>query len=177
MYSSNQSDDRIINDLNKLPVLSELIKKQNKTIGYISGCFDLIHIGHINLFRFAKTHVDILFVGIDSDEYIKNAKGLSRPFFEASTRLTQLEELRSVDYVLLLQGNYTPNSKECDSLHRTIISKLKPDILFEGQISCFTHQKIKLAEELQIKFYNSPNDIIYPTSTSLIADAICKNSI
>lgn len=165
-----QTSKQIICDLNSLHILSESIKSQRKKIGYISGCFDIIHIGHINLFRYAKKNVDYLFVGIDNDEYIKKAKGTNRPFFDASVRLAQISELRSVDYVFLLNGNYTPNSNECDLMHKSVINMIKPDIIFEGHIGDFTNRKKKLAEELDIEFYNSPYDIIYPTSTSILAD-------
>lgn len=59
--------------------LTETYKKDNKTIGLVVGSFDVCHLGHLNLFRFAKKHIDILIVGLDHDETIKQTKGSNRP--------------------------------------------------------------------------------------------------
>ena len=43
-------------------------------IGLICGCFDLFHVGHLNILEKAKSNCDYLIVGIVDDEYIKNHK-------------------------------------------------------------------------------------------------------
>ncbi|HEX4275176.1 MAG TPA: adenylyltransferase/cytidyltransferase family protein, partial [Bryobacteraceae bacterium] len=50
-----------------------------KTIVWTSGCFDLLHVGHIRSFRDAKALGDILIVGINSDRSVRAIKGESRP--------------------------------------------------------------------------------------------------
>jgi glycerol-3-phosphate cytidylyltransferase len=44
-------------------------------IGYAPGAFDLLHIGHLDLFRQAKSHCDFLIVGVASDEIVLEYKG------------------------------------------------------------------------------------------------------
>ena len=41
-----------------------------KRIVFTNGCFDLIHLGHVNYFRFAKAQGDVLVVGVNTDESI-----------------------------------------------------------------------------------------------------------
>lgn len=64
-------------------------------IGYASGCFDLFHIGHLNLLRRAKATCDFLIAGVVSDEILTAHKGVT-PVMPLAERL---EIVRSVRYV------------------------------------------------------------------------------
>ena len=46
---------------------------------WTNGCFDILHVGHIELFKYAKSLGGKLFVGIDSDKKVQKDKGLRRP--------------------------------------------------------------------------------------------------
>lgn len=48
-------------------------------IVWVNGCFDVLHIGHIKLLKYAKSLGSFLIVGIDSDDRIKKSKGQYRP--------------------------------------------------------------------------------------------------
>ena len=50
-----------------------------KKVGFVNGCFYIMHVGHLKLIEFCKTHCDYLIVGIDSDRMIQRAKGKDRP--------------------------------------------------------------------------------------------------
>ena len=53
----------------------------DKKIVWTNGCFDILHRGHIEMFKYAKSLGDVLFVGIDSDEKVQKDKGSNRPIF------------------------------------------------------------------------------------------------
>ena len=67
---------------------------------WTSGCFDILHVGHIELFRYAKSLGDKLIVGIDSDERVKLDKGEDRPINKLSDRMSVLSAIKYVDMVL-----------------------------------------------------------------------------
>lgn len=97
-------------------------RKNGKTIVTCNGCFDLIHIGHIEFLEEAKSQGDILIVGINSDDYIKNKKGDNRPIFNEEQRMKVLMALKPVDYVFVFDEE-TPNK---------FLGELKPDVHVNG---------------------------------------------
>lgn len=102
---------------------SILRKKKNKKIVLATGCFDILHSGHIELFREAKTFGDILIVGANSDKSIRKLKGAPRPFVKESKRLLNISSLAMVDFVTSF-GEDTPEQ---------LISELRPDIFIKGR--------------------------------------------
>ena len=66
---------------------------------WINGCFDVLHRGHLELFKFAKSKGDFLIVGIDSDQRVKTLKGSSRPFNNQEDRRFFLESIKYIDHV------------------------------------------------------------------------------
>lgn len=98
---------------------------------WVNGTFDLLHYGHIKLLEFAKTKGDILYVGIDSDERIKQLKGSARPINNQITRLTVLESIRYVDVVYVFDS---------DSGLSNLINHVSPDFLVIG--SDYLNKKI-----------------------------------
>src|SRR3989344_1764884 len=74
-------------------------EKSKKIIVYISGTWDLFHIGHLNAIRTASTLGDELIVGVSTDELIKKYKG-HEPVYPYKDRLEIIESLRYVDRVV-----------------------------------------------------------------------------
>ncbi|MDG2287164.1 MAG: adenylyltransferase/cytidyltransferase family protein [Candidatus Marinimicrobia bacterium] len=70
-----------------------------KKIGYTTGCFDLFHIGHLNILKRARLECDYLIVGVTSDELATSAKNkkLVIPFQE---RMDIVESIKFVDEVV-----------------------------------------------------------------------------
>jgi D-beta-D-heptose 7-phosphate kinase/D-beta-D-heptose 1-phosphate adenosyltransferase len=72
----------------------------NKKIVFTNGCFDLLHSGHISLFKFCKEKGDIVIVGLNSDDSIRRLKGTSRPINKIKTRTDVLESIQYIDYII-----------------------------------------------------------------------------
>jgi rfaE bifunctional protein nucleotidyltransferase chain/domain len=98
------------------------IRKENKTVGFTNGCFDIIHPGHIDFISRAKKQVDFLILGLNSDSSVKAIKGKGRPINDQVFRAKVLSALEDVGSIVIF-NEPTPYQ---------IISFLKPDYLFKG---------------------------------------------
>ena len=67
---------------------------------WVNGCFDILHPGHVELFKVAKSLGDRLIVGVDDDQKVKNDKGSDRPINPLFFRKTMLESIKYIDLVL-----------------------------------------------------------------------------
>ena len=70
------------------------------SIIWVNGCFDVIHRGHIELFKYAKSLGDILVVGIDNDQRVSSSKGESRPINCLDDRMELLKSIKYIDNVV-----------------------------------------------------------------------------
>ncbi len=111
-----------IQPLNKLIKIRKELKRQGETVVFTNGCFDLLHRGHVHLFREAKKLGDVLLVAVNDDASVKKIKGTSRPVFPLEERLEILEAVEDIDYL-------TSFSEETP---QKIIASLLPDILAKG---------------------------------------------
>jgi len=100
----------------------DALKKKKKIVVFTNGCFDIIHAGHVQLFKKARSLGDCLIVAINSDSSLKKLKGPKRPLVGQDKRAFVIAALQSVDYVTVF-GEQTPAE---------ILSVLKPDILVKG---------------------------------------------
>ena len=69
-------------------------------IVWTNGCFDILHRGHIELFRYAKSLGDELVVGIDSDKKVKEDKAKDRPINNLQDRMFMLQSIKYIDKVI-----------------------------------------------------------------------------
>ena len=92
-------------------------------IVWTNGCFDILHRGHMELFRWAHSLGNQLIVGVDSDEKVKKDKGSGRPFNCLNDRVFMIESLRYVDKVISFNTR-----EELENL----IKSIEPDILVVG---------------------------------------------
>jgi len=74
-----------------------------KTV-WTNGCFDVLHRGHFELFKYARSLGDFLVVGIDSDEEVKKDKGPSRPVNTATDRKFALEAIKYINEVVVFSS-------------------------------------------------------------------------
>lgn len=68
------------------------------------GCFDVVHIGHIRLLKYARSLGDELVVSLLADEYVRRAKGDGRPVNPLAVRIEHMRALRFVDHVVMVDG-------------------------------------------------------------------------
>ncbi len=97
-------------------------RQKGEKIVFTNGCFDLIHLGHIEVLARSADLGDRLIIGVNTDISIKNIKGENRPIIEEDSRVKQLAALEFVDAVILFNES-TPNK---------IINYIKPDIITKG---------------------------------------------
>ena len=105
-------------ELEELQEIIDNSRKNNKSIVWTNGCFDLFHLGHKYSLERAKEQGDVLIVGLDSDESVKALKGPTRPIYSQTERAELLSSIEFVDFVTIF-----PVGAVIDYLR-----KLKPDV-------------------------------------------------
>jgi D-beta-D-heptose 7-phosphate kinase/D-beta-D-heptose 1-phosphate adenosyltransferase len=93
-----------------------------RRIVFTNGCFDLIHLGHVKYFQFARAQGDLLVVGVNTDLSIRGLKGPKRPIVNEHDRVEVLEELESIDYLVRFE----------DATPLRLIEAIQPDVLVKG---------------------------------------------
>ncbi|KKQ52961.1 MAG: Bifunctional protein HldE [Candidatus Woesebacteria bacterium GW2011_GWB1_39_10b] len=163
----SRKDANKIKSLDQVASIVNVIRKKGKTIGLITGCFDILHIGHIEFLREAKEHCDILIVGLDNDKTIKLSKGGSRPIYNLKQRSKVMSELISVDYVFSIETVYSFSANEASSVLTKVTEKINPNFLFTNPLSDkFWKEKKFRAKSLGARLINIKKEI--SSSTSII---------
>lgn len=137
-------------DLDKIEITSSTygdlrLDRADKKIVLVGGCFDIVHLGHIEFLEKAKAKGDVLIVLLESDENIKKNKGANRPINNQKDRAIFLTKLKMVDYVVLL-----PEMKN-DREYLEIIKKIKPKIIAVSENDINLEKKIKESKEIGAK--------------------------
>ncbi len=121
---------------------------------WVNGAFDILHIGHIKLLKYAAA-MGHLRVGIDTDDRIKELKGPTRPFNCFKDREEFLLSLRFVDDVV----SFSTEEELIDQ-----IKLYQPDIMVIG--SDYKNRRIIGAEHVgKIVYFNRLDDI---STTSIL---------
>jgi D-beta-D-heptose 7-phosphate kinase/D-beta-D-heptose 1-phosphate adenosyltransferase len=89
---------------------------------FTNGCFDILHVGHIELLKYAKSLGDYLIVGINSDISVRKLKGSTRPINNELNRKSIIDSIKYVDKSIIFNEE-TPLD---------LIKELKPDIIVKG---------------------------------------------
>ena len=98
------------------------LKSEGKRVISTSGCFDILHAGHVQYLREAKARGDILVIMLNSDLSVRTLKGSLRPIVCEEDRAYVLEALEMVDYICIFDEK-TP----CD-----LIQQIQPDAVIKG---------------------------------------------
>ena len=117
----NKLKAKIFNIKNLSQIITEWRLNGDKIV-FTNGCFDLIHLGHLEILARSADLGDKLIVAINSDMSIKKIKGNSRPIIEEDSRAKQLAAIEFIDAVILFNED-TPYN---------LINILKPNVLTKG---------------------------------------------
>lgn len=94
----------------------------NKKIIFSNGCFDILHLGHIDYLSKASDFGDVLIIGLNTDNSVRKLKGNNRPINDEKSRAMILASLQFVTAVILFDED-TPYD---------LIKFVQPDILVKG---------------------------------------------
>ncbi len=117
----NTSQQKII-DQGFLDALLAFWRFKGYKIVFTNGCFDILHLGHIDYLAKARNLGDKLMVGLNTDASVRRIKEENRPINDESSRAMLLASLQFVDAVVLFNED-TPFN---------LIKKVQPDILVKG---------------------------------------------
>ncbi|MFZ4520711.1 MAG: D-glycero-beta-D-manno-heptose 1-phosphate adenylyltransferase [Bacteroidales bacterium] len=96
---------------------------KDKSIVFSNGCFDVLHLGHVEYLAKARDLGDILIVGLNSDDSVHRIKGAHRPVNNEEARAITLAAMTFVDGVVMFDED-TPYE---------LIKLVQPDILVKGK--------------------------------------------
>jgi D-beta-D-heptose 7-phosphate kinase/D-beta-D-heptose 1-phosphate adenosyltransferase len=97
-------------------------RDEGGTVVFTNGCFDILHRGHVDLLRSARSEGDLLVVGLNTDASVRRLKGEGRPLVPEEDRAAVVAALESVDLVVLFDED-TPLA---------LIRELRPEVLVKG---------------------------------------------
>ena len=104
-----------------LPVMT-IWKTVNQKVVFTNGCFDIVHLGHLDYLEKARQLGSKLVIGLNTDDSIKRLKGETRPIIAEVARARMLAALEFVDAVVLFE----------DDTPLELIETLLPDVLTKG---------------------------------------------
>jgi rfaE bifunctional protein nucleotidyltransferase chain/domain len=113
--------DKILN-LEQLRALRSNWKQTNEKVVFTNGCFDIVHLGHIDYLEKAAELGSKLIIGLNTDASVSKLKGAERPINAEYARARMLAALAFVDAVILF----------ADDTPLRLIETLTPDILVKG---------------------------------------------
>ena len=120
--SKKSFEHKICSRLQLIKKLS-LWKQDKLNICFTNGCFDVLHVGHVKYLSEARSHADILVVGVNSDSSVKRLnKGPNRPINNEDSRALLLSALEFVDCVVVFDED-TPD---------LLIQEIIPAVLVKG---------------------------------------------
>lgn len=144
---------KILKSLREVSEITSITKRGHKKVGLVFGAYDVLHMGHINLFRLAKKHVDILIIGLDNDQTIKLSKGKNRPINNYHRRSNFLSEITNVDYIFKIGKVFKHGDIKSSEYFERLYKKIQPTHIFTHSASDnFDKEKQRIAKSLGIKY-------------------------
>lgn len=97
-------------------------RSRGEVVVFSSGCFDLLHVGHVRSLRAARALGRRLVVGLNTDASVRALKGEGRPYFAQEERAEVLASLEMVDWIVFV----------ADTTMDRILDSMRPDIFAKG---------------------------------------------
>src|SRR6478609_2144803 len=116
-----KSENKIKNLDQARRLVADWKSKGNKVV-FTNGCFDLLHLGHVDYLEKARALGDRLVLGLNTDDSVSRFKGPQRPIQDQNSRAHVLAALQFIDLVVFFNEDTPLN----------LISTLVPDILVKG---------------------------------------------
>jgi D-glycero-beta-D-manno-heptose 1-phosphate adenylyltransferase len=132
-------------EMEKLAARTAELRAAGKKVVFTNGCFDLLHVGHVRYLRAARELGDVLAVGINGDDSVRELKGPNRPLNNERDRAELVAALECVDLVTIFPearatrllemvrpaiyakgGDYTPATLNAEE--RAVLEKIGTDI-------------------------------------------------
>ena len=129
--------NRKIVDWHLLGQLANRWRFAGKKIVFTNGCFDILHLGHIDYLSKAADMGDVLIIGINTDASVSGLKGTHRPITDERSRITLVASLQFVSALSFFEQQ-TPLE---------LIEVVRPDVLVKG--ADYTIDKIAGADFVQ----------------------------
>jgi len=111
-----------IKDLTQAKTLVRQWKSEGSKVVFTNGCFDILHLGHVDYLEKARALGDKLVLGLNTDDSVSRFKGPDRPIQDQNSRAHILASLQFIDLVVFFNED-TPQN---------LISELIPDVLVKG---------------------------------------------
>jgi D-beta-D-heptose 7-phosphate kinase / D-beta-D-heptose 1-phosphate adenosyltransferase len=112
----------------KLRTLTRLLpeldarRRLGQRVAFTNGCFDILHMGHVQYLNEARAQADCLVVGLNTDASVRALKGEGRPVNSEDARAAVLAGLGAVDFLVLFD----------DQTPIQLIQAIRPDVLVKG---------------------------------------------
>jgi rfaE bifunctional protein nucleotidyltransferase chain/domain len=106
----------------QLPEWRASVRAAGKKLVVTNGCFDLLHLGHATYLESARNLGDVLLIGLNGDDSVRQLKGDGRPINNENDRAGVLSCLESVDAVCIFA--------EVSANH--FLARAQPDIYVKG---------------------------------------------
>jgi rfaE bifunctional protein nucleotidyltransferase chain/domain len=146
--------------LEDLAERAKALREAGKKVVATNGCFDLLHVGHVRYLKAARARGDILIVGVNGDDSVRQLKGPRRPLNNEKDRAEVLAALESVDLIAIFPEERATR----------FIQLVAPDLYVKGgdyKTETLNSEERAVLEKLGTKIDLVPFEKGYSTSSLL----------
>ncbi len=105
-----------------LPTWRKQCRAAGKKLVVTNGCFDILHLGHVTYLENARKHGDLLLIGVNGDQGVRELKGPTRPVNSETDRASLLAALESINAVCIFP----------EKTATRFLAAAEPDIYIKG---------------------------------------------